>query len=653
MTRTGDGRIERFRRRVRHSATALRRVLFGDGLGVLVFAVTVLFVASFWRMDLAINDNQTLANGVRALTNGHLRILDPHFGGNNGIAPGTKYHDGARYAREYGLVVPAAIISVLLHSLAHVLSLSVLLVGAWCLLGVVAIDELTDGRRYEDELRLGARLGMGVLFVGNVLLAAPIDPVTIPVVSLQLWTLLCTGFVATLAYRLFELELPRRVAAAVGVGVVVATPVGFWATVPKRHVVVALAVLVAAYAFARQPSVRGARGRLLRTVPYATAGLLAWVHPGDGAIFFVAVCVVDVVFGTAYDRAQVTLASGVFVLSLLPFFVTNLLVSGNPVRPPQFLPQYDGQPLGRAVPDETTGETGGGGSGTGTPSETFVPGVLARIVVEAAVAALTTAGGFLRRAVRYAEGTFYVFVDSPQRVFQTFVRSGYVERAAVRGASFSYNLAYLESMPLLGPAVLGTIHAVRHAEPLRRVANGGSLVFRDADASTRVLALAGVYFSLMVLFYQERLPLHSTLTVRFLVPTMPLAVYAALRLPALRNVLLERFRTVGMAYAVTVLVGGELFAGVLVLLSPTVGEAVQLHALVALAMAGTLSAWCIVVSLDGRWLSTRNAGRVGAVLLGTTAGTTTVFLLLAGWMHFPYGEYAIPIFDALSELLRS
>lgn len=638
---------------MRRSAAAFRRALFGDGLGVLVFVVTVLFVATFWRMDIAINDNETLANGVRALTNGHLRILDPHFGGENGIAPGTKYHDGARYAREYGLVVPATIISVLLHSLAHVLSLSVLLVGGWCLLGILAIDELTHGRRYEQELRLGGRLGMGLLFVGNVLLAAPIAPVTIPVISLQLWTLLCTGFVATVAYRLFELELPPRVAAAVGVGVVVATPVGFWASIPKRHVVVALAVLVAAYAFARQPSARGPRGRLLRTVPYATAGLLAWVHPGDGAIFFVAVLVVDVVFGATYDRTQVALASGVFVLALLPFFVTNLLISGNPVRPPQFLPQYDGQPLGRAVPDEVGGETGGGGSGPGLLPETLAPGVLVRTVVGAAVAALGTAGGFLRRAGVYAEGTLYVFFDSPERVFQTFVRSGYVERAAARGASFSYNLAYLESMPLLGPAVLGTIHAVRHSNLLRNPRNVGSVLFRDADASTRVLALAGVYFSLMVLFYQERLPLHSTLTVRFLVPTMPLAVYAALRLPALRTVLIERFRTVGVTYAVTVLVGGELFAGVLVLLSPTVGEAVQLHALIALVMAGTLSAWCILVSLDGRWLPARNAGRVGAVLLGTTAGTTTVFLLLSGWMHFPYGDYALPIFDALSELLRS
>jgi len=246
-----------------------------------------------------------------------------------------------------------------------------------------------------------------------------------------------------------------------------------------------------------------------------------------------------------------------------------------------------------------------------------------------------------------------VFVGSPQRVFQTFVRSGYVERAAERGASFSYNLAYLESMPLFGAALVGGVHAVRRSIPMQRLRDDRRLVFRNASGPNRVLAFAVVYFALMILFYQQRLPLHSTLTLRFLVPTMPLALYVALRLPALRDVLVSRFRTVGLAYGLTVLVGGELLAGVFVLLSLSVGEAVQLHALLALVMAGSITAWCIVATLDVPWQATENRGRTGAVLLGATAGTTTIFLLLTGWMHFPYGEYAIPIFDALSDFLRS
>lgn len=657
-----DSRAFRLTRpRLRRFAEALHRVLFGDRLGFTVFLVTVLFVGSFWRMDFAINDNETLANGVQAFSNGHLAFVDPQFGGENGVAPGTKYYDGARYAREYGLVVPASIIALVFQGLSQVFSLRVLIVGAWCLLLLLVVREVTRDARYRDELVVVGIAGVLTLFAGNVVLAAPIDPRDIPLLALQVWTMLCCGFVATVAYRLFELELPRQVAAAVGVGVVVATPVGFWASTPKRHVVVALAVLVAAYAFARRPSVAGRRGRLLRALPYACAALLAWVHPGDGGIFFVAIAIVDLVFGASYDRTQAALASGVFLIALLPFLVTNFLVSGNPVRPPQFLPQYTGQPLagtevgaGSGEPGGTSsGTEGGAASGSDSSPDGFSPGLVIRSMVAIASEAIGTVAGFVRRARGYAAGTLNVFVNSPQHVFQTFVRSGHIERAAARGANFSYNLAYLESMPLLGPAVLGGVHALRHSNPVQSLRNNGNVLFRDATGPNRVLAFAVVYFSLMVLFYQQRLPLHATLTVRYLVPTMPLALYLALRLPALREVVVSRFRTVGVAYALTVLVGGELLAGVFVLLSLSVGEAVQLHALLALAMAGLLAAWCTLATLDAPWGPTERRGQIGAVLLGATAGTTTVFLLLTGWMHFPYGEYAIPIVDALSELLRS
>jgi len=146
--------FERTRLRVREYADTAYRVSFGDRLGFTVFVIAVLFVATFWRMDIAINDNETLANGVQALANGHLAFVDPHFGGENGIAPGTKYYDGARYAREYGLVVPATVIALVLQGLSQVLSLAVLLVGGWCLLAVFLVRELTSDARYGDKLRL-------------------------------------------------------------------------------------------------------------------------------------------------------------------------------------------------------------------------------------------------------------------------------------------------------------------------------------------------------------------------------------------------------------------------------------------------------------------------------------------------------------------
>jgi len=652
--------------RVQH---ATYRMLFGDRLGLLVFLVILAFVGTYWRMGIVINDNETLANGVHAVMNGHLTITDPIYGGPKGAAPGTKYHEGTRYAREYGLVVPSAILALVLDSLRTIFALRVLLVGGWCLVVFGAILEIS---RFLDRSRT-ARLvgGIVVLLVlaGNIALAPPITDDQIPLLGLQLWTILVSGLIATVAYRLFALEFSRGAAAAVGASVVLATPVGFWASIPKRHVVVTFAVLVVAYAFARRPSMSGFRGRLLRALPYATAAGLLWVHPGDGGILVAAVVFVDVAFGSIYDRSQVALTGGIVALSILPFFLTNYVISGNPIRAPQYLPAYTGQPI--SVPEqapangidvgvgaEWTGTGVGGSAGTTSkrPSSPSLLSMLRGVIQAVSVLVLVSVDGFehwFDRAIRVARMSLDVFVMRPESVFQTFVRSGFLERPARRGADDTINLSYLESFPVFGAALVGGVHAVVAERSMTRALQDRRIAFRDADGDTRSLAFAVTYVGLMVLFYQSRLPLHTTVTVRFLVPTMPLALLIALRLPGLRDVLEMNLRTVLLAYLSTVLVGGELLAGFFVASSLSLGEAMQLHALLALAVSIPLAIWALSSAFGFEPITRERWYQAGAILLGTAAGVTTVFVLLTGWLHFPYGEYAIPLFDALSELLRT
>jgi len=58
-----------------------------------------------------------------------------------------------------------------------------------------------------------------------------------------------------------------------------------------------------------------------------------------------------------------------------------------------------------------------------------------------------------------------------------------------------------------------------------------------------------------------------------------------------------------------------------------------------------LAGWALV---SARW----DVRRFGAVALGLAAAVTTVFLLLAGLVHFAYaGEFALPVARWASELL--
>lgn len=81
---------------------------------------------------------------------------------------------------------------------------------------------------------------------------------------------------------------------------------------------------------------------------------------------------------------------------------------------------------------------------------------------------------------------------------------------------------------------------------------------REFSALGTVVAFAIVYAALLTLVYLPRLPLHATITVRYLLPLFPIALYGLLRLGSVRRVLEEQPVACGFAYLGGVLVGGQL-----------------------------------------------------------------------------------------------
>jgi hypothetical protein len=78
-----------------------------------------------------------------------------------------------------------------------------------------------------------------------------------------------------------------------------------------------------------------------------------------------------------------------------------------------------------------------------------------------------------------------------------------------------------------------------------------------------------------------------------------------------------------------------------------VGEAFQMHALLALASATPLALWAAVGRSDGRY------GRLGAVLLALPAALTTLFVLVVVVEYYPIGDsHLLPMVRAVAELLE-
>lgn len=622
----------------------LLRAVLGDRTGLALFLGSVTLVATWWRVGVLVTDTYALANGLVALADGHLHVERLPYGPPGGATPGLHVAGGRLYARNYGQLVLSLPALHALRATARVASVRVALVGAWCLslLATVRLAGGAVGR--ERAATLAGGVAVAVLFVGNLAVARPLDPRWLPLLALQATTALATGLLVVLVYRLCAAIHGRRVGVAAGAGALLATPVGFWATVPKRHALVALLAVGTCYALVRS---RGAATRRratgFRLLAYAAVGLTAWTNAADAAALGAALVPVDLATAERNDPRTLALVAGTLGLSLVPALATNALVAGDPFTPPNLLPGHRGTRVpvvdGVVQPTGGTGETGtaaGGGGGGGTPAGS---GGGAGEATGGAPGVLAAGAGLVADAVRRVAA-------EPGRLLTVLVRWGYTNGPGT-GVDGARNLALLQSAPVLAALVAAP------AVAWRGLARGGgerpsaSRAVRAADrfAVGYALVLGGLYLG--------RLPVHHQYTVRYLHPIYPLGVYLLVRLPAVRTAVEGAPRTLAASFAGTVGVGVPLYVGALAATGAVQSAAVQLFGLAVLPVAALAGAWSLAAARAGPEAFPGRA-RDGAAVLGVAAGAAATYLLVSGFVTFAFtDEFLLPLSRLVADAVRA
>ncbi|MFB6308626.1 MAG: hypothetical protein ABEH35_04780, partial [Haloarculaceae archaeon] len=314
------------------------RVVFGDRTGLALWLGLVVTLALTWRVGFFLTDTYTVVNTLLNLADGRLAVTEIRYTLSLGSQPGLHEYGGRLYGRNYGQAMAAVPLLWLLEALAVVVSPRLLLAGGFSV-GVLAFARQAGtllGRR-----RTAGLVGAGVaflVFVLNFALATPLERDLLPLVALQLSTLFLAGLVGVLLYRIIALFHDRRVAIGAGVVGGLATPVGFWATLPKRHVLVALLLLSSVYCFARSRQIDGRRQPWLRGLAYGLVGLIAWVHAFEGFFALAVLVPVDLATAESNGRRQLAIVLLVLLVGLTPMLATNAAISGNPAMPPRLLP---------------------------------------------------------------------------------------------------------------------------------------------------------------------------------------------------------------------------------------------------------------------------------------------------------------------------
>lgn len=608
--------------RVRETGYPLVVRAFGGRSGLTLLLAALVLYVSLWRVTFFINDNYTVVNALAAVSDGHLDVRQTVYasaGGPNGLdTPGMVEAGGRTYGRNYGHVFAALPFLWLLDGLAQVVDLRVAIVGGWCLL-ILALFHLA-GREYGHETTfagVGSAVALG-LFAANLVGVTPIDPRWHYLMAMQLVTMLAAAFTAVLLYRLLRDIHGVRVGFAAGAVTALASPVAFWAVVPKRHAITAFLFVAAMYALYYSRTVEEPWAGRTRALAYVPVGLTAWIHAPEGVVLLIAVATTDLVTAPRTDMRSAGLVTVALGLSLLPAFLTNLAIAGHPLYAPRLLPDYNGVVNGGTDGAATGGDSASGGSSGSTVSPDATRG---------GTGALGGMRQFFGRFQRSA-----LALTNSEQLSDVFLRSGYIAGVTERSFGESVELTVLESAPILG-LIFGSIVAVGRRIDLRLAPVRSRLESPRSTADVfAVVATLGV-----CALYLGNLPLHAQFTVRYLHPLYPLAIYAVFRLPAIRRVLTTHWSLSLWSYAGTVLVGTQLLVAWLFVTDAAYGESAQLYALIAFILGIAAGAWAVAASFDDRF------DPVGAVLIGAAAGTGTAAILLIVFVFFPIESYVLPI----------
>jgi len=642
-------------------ATRVGRAVVGDRRGAALCCGVLVVYGLCWRLGFLINDNYTLANAFLAVSEGRLAVERAVYGPGLGT-PGTFRLDGATYGRNYGQLVLSLPFLRAVEAAAAVAQLRVALASAWGLAVVGFTVLIADplGRRLQppggiDGTAAVTAAGCGLALVGVALAVRGAPPIAARwhgLIALQLATMVAAALVGVFGYRLLTRIHGPRLGLAAGVATALSAPIGFWAAFPKRHVPIALCVLLSAYALHRSRAAAGTRvragsrsGRIrhataFRALAYVPVGVVAWIHALEGLLLLAALCAVDLPTGERNGRSLAA-AGAALAGSLPPMFVTNHLIAGDPLQPPRAFVRWGAGGLAgtaavfptdwprTAIPDGgPTVETAGPSGAPEAAGAWGAAGALGDV--------LSVALGFLRRGV----GTL---VDDPGQAYAVLVRSDYAYDVAQVGGTEVIRLSVLESAPLAGALVSLPVLGVVAARDGRLGAAARRAAGRRLRLSpARTVDLFAVAYVLLALAANlHRLTDGTQVTGRHVLPVFPLLVYGVARLPAVRRVLRDRAGLAAGAYVAGVCVGGQLLVLAVWATGASLGEASGLHAAVNAAAAVPVAGWALA---DAAGLRSDGTDRAGAVALGLAAAAGTAFFLVARLRHFDYvGGLVLPI----------
>jgi|GEM_PF-1755666 len=303
----------------------LSNFLYSNSIALLIFFSSFFILLSFASTRLFLSDEGVILDQFYNLINGSLAIKIAKINTVKGIfiLVGNNLYG----LFSYSLLLLSLPIYYLLRIIDHYYGAHLFIVQLWALSGGLIIYLIMKHNNPKLAVKSGI-LSYCILIFSNWYFFKPIYfPKWGELLSIELTNILITSFLVLIIHQLFKKLFSDKIALFASFFVILATPISFYALTLKHHSLTLFFTLLSIYYFYKHFE---SKDNKFIFIAYFFAGLCVWTRILDGAILLLTLLAMDFLILKKREAKYISNVLILIIISLIPFFIFNYLILGNP-----------------------------------------------------------------------------------------------------------------------------------------------------------------------------------------------------------------------------------------------------------------------------------------------------------------------------------
>ncbi len=291
---------------------------------LLVFFSSMFIFISFAGTRLFLSDEGVILDQFYNLINGSLALKIAKINANNGMFITIGNNLYGKFS--YSLLILSLPTYYIMNIIDGFYGAHLFILQLWAVSGGIVIFLIGKIRNMNHAIE-GGIVSYIILVIANLYFFKPIYfPEWGELMSIEFTNIMISSFLILIIYLFFKNFFSARIALFAAFFILFATPIPFYAISLKHHILTLFLTLMSFFFFYKNYEKKDNKFIYLA---YIFAGICVWTRILDGLVLLASLLITDVLIFRRSTKYIISI-SMVILISLLPFFIFNFLILGNP-----------------------------------------------------------------------------------------------------------------------------------------------------------------------------------------------------------------------------------------------------------------------------------------------------------------------------------